>query len=63
VNNVDLEVDAASPAPANASWITLPPALGPVAAGAPRLKNLREELLRPLAQPGGKTAGVVLNEL
>jgi hypothetical protein len=32
VNNVHLEVDAASPAPANASWITLPPALGPVAA-------------------------------
>ena len=32
VNNVHLEVDAASPSPATASWITLPPALGPVAA-------------------------------
>ncbi len=32
VNNVHLEVDSASPPPADASWITLPPALGPVAA-------------------------------
>src|SRR5262245_6266623 len=32
VNNVHLEVVSAGPAPAAASWITLPPALGPVPA-------------------------------
>jgi hypothetical protein len=32
VNSVSLSVDSAGPAPATASWITLPPALGPVAA-------------------------------
>jgi Ca2+-binding RTX toxin-like protein len=32
VNNVHLEVASAGPAPAAASWITLPPALGPVPA-------------------------------
>jgi hypothetical protein len=32
VSDVHLEVDSASPAPADASWITLPAALGPVAA-------------------------------
>ncbi len=32
VNDLHLEVDAAGPAPAVASWISLPPALGPVPA-------------------------------
>jgi hypothetical protein len=32
VNDLHLEVASAGPAPASASWITLPPALGPVAA-------------------------------
>jgi hypothetical protein len=32
VKDVHLEVDSATPAPADASWITLPPALGPVSA-------------------------------
>jgi len=32
VQNVHLEVDQAGPSPADASWITLPPALGPISA-------------------------------
>jgi hypothetical protein len=32
VNDLHLEVASASPAPASASWVTLPPALGPVPA-------------------------------
>jgi PKD repeat protein len=52
VNDVHLEVDSASPSPANASWITLPSDLGPVAApGTYPFGSIGINV--PAATPGG----------
>lgn len=52
VNDVHLEVDSASPSPADASWITLPSDLGPVAApGTYTFGSIGINV--PAATPGG----------
>jgi hypothetical protein len=52
VNDVHLEVVSAGPAPASASWITLPPAIGPVP--APSTQNLGTLTVKvPAGTPAG----------